>query len=147
MNNQQRAKALAERIKAQIEKSIGKGVNAARMFLVARVKEELSVPAPRKIVTDRVGNKYYRATTKAIKGHPPRKLSGKLRMSVFSKMVTPTIFVIGAKAKSDKGFNYPRYLDKKGFGAKSGQHPFMMPTYRKWKKELQIIIGGKAVGI
>lgn len=142
MNNQQRAKALAERIKAQIEKSIGKGVNAARMFLVARVKEELSVPAPRKIVTDRVGNKYYRATTKAIKGHPPRKLSGKLRMSVFSKMLSPVSFVIGAKAKSDKGFNYSLYHERKGHGKNSGLHPYIAPTIAKWRKTL-IQIGVK----
>jgi hypothetical protein len=135
-NNAQRAALIAERIKAQIEKNIGKGVNAARMFLVARVKEALSEPAPRIIVKDRSGNKYYRATTKAIKGNPPRKLSGKLRSSVFSKMLTKTSFVIGAKAKSDKGFPYSLYHEKKGYGKKSGMHPYIAPTIAKWKTVL-----------
>ncbi len=39
------------------------------------------MPAPRTRVTSRKGVRYYRATTPAIPGAPPRKLSGRLRAS------------------------------------------------------------------
>ena len=139
-SNQERMAKLAARIQSQLERSIGKGLNAARIFLTARIKEEVSVPAPKKRSRDALGNVKIRATTRAIPGAPPRKLTGRLRMSVTSRMVTPTIAVFGVKARSDKGFNYPAYHEKKGLGTNSGRHPFMMPTYRKWAKELRMII-------
>lgn len=140
-HNQAVAVALALRIAQQVQRGSGKGLNAARVFLTARSKEAVSVPAPRKRVISSAGNIYYRATTKATKGAAPRKLSGKLRQSITSAMVGPTKAVLGANARSmptaryPRGFAYPRHLEL------SGQHPFFAPTAVKWKKQLAQIVG------
>ncbi len=138
--NEQKMILLAARIQAQLVKNLNKGLNNARVFLTSRIKEEVSVPAPRKRAKDREGNIYYRATTRATPGAPPRKLSGKLRMSITSLMLTNRKAVIGVKARSPKGANYPAILEH-------GSHPFMVPTYRKWKKEIVQIVGRSVKGI
>ena len=139
---EQKAQELAAQIKQEVEEAAGAGMNAARLFLVARVKEAISVPAPRKKVVSNAGEIYYRATTPAIPGAPIRKLSGQARMKLTSRMVSKTEFEIGDNAKSKTGVNYPRVHEVKNPGnIHSGQHPFVWPTVEKYHAELRKIIG------
>jgi phage gpG-like protein len=155
--NQEKARRLAEKIAGQIARGAGKGLNAGRAFLVSRIKEALSVPAPRRAIrgAPRPGKKLgpiirYVATTPARPGAPPRKLSGRLRTSVTSVMIGDNIAVIGTNARADPtpkypgGFNYPLYHEIKGVYKRSGNHPFMAPTARKWRGALAVIIGRAA---
>lgn len=142
-----RIQDLALRIAMQVQRATAKGVQAAAIFLAARLKECVSVPAPRKRVTGRLGNMSYVATTRAIKGHPPRKLSGKLRQSITYTIVNPTPMVVGGrkvtggtarvglKARSAKGFNYPRHLEKRT------SHKFMIVTVQRYRRDLATIVG------
>ena len=139
MNNADRMAQLAERIKTQLNRNIGKGLNAARIFLTARIREEVSVPAPRKKYLDRSGNISYRATTKATRGAPPRKVTGRLRSGISSVMIGTRRAVIGVKARSEKGFDYPKHLELTS-------HPFLVPTLRKYKRELKQIMGKEITG-
>lgn len=151
------AAKLKARIAAQLKRGANKGVEAATRFLAARIKETLSVPAPRKAVrgTPQPGKRLgpilaYRAASPAIPGAPPRKLSGRMRQSVTQQMLTPTIGVVGLKARSlpskkyPQGFNYPRYHELGSSDAwGGGAHQFIKPTVEKYHKELQVIIGGE----
>lgn len=148
MTPQQKAAQLAAKIKKEVERSAAKGLNAARIFLTSRVKETLSVPAPRRAVKSLGGAVYYVATVRATPGAPPRKLSGKLRSSVTSHMETPYRAVIGANArgrptkKYPKGFPYPKYHEVKQPEFKaSGRHKYIAPTAHRYKKELATIVG------
>lgn len=134
MTNEQKMAELAKKIQGEVLRSAGKGLNAARLFLVARIKETISVPAPRKLVSPPGGTPYYRATTPATVGAPIRKLSGRTRSSVTSTMVSETEAEIGTTAKSDKGFNYPRYHEEH-------DHAFLLPTLEKYLKEVGTILG------
>lgn len=136
------AKALAARISAAVERGAGKGVKAAAAFLTARTKETMSVPAPRRRAADRAGNMRYVATTPATAGAPIRKLSSRARTAQTWMMVTPTKAALGNSARSDKGFNYPRFheIDE---GGGSGQHQFIKPTFERYKDDVRKIIGGE----
>lgn len=122
------AKLLAARIKAQVERGASKGTQAAAVFLVARIKETLSVPAPRKRVTSFAGVVYYKATTKATPGAPPRKVSGRLRSSITYAIISPKEAWVGTNV------HYAKPLERKG-------HKFLGPTYDKYRTELNKIIG------
>lgn len=56
-------------------------VERAAIHLAGATRQTLSVPAPRRRVVSARGVAYYRATTPATPGAPPRKLSGRLRTS------------------------------------------------------------------
>ena len=134
------------RIAMQVSAKASTGVKNAAIFLAARLKEAVSEPAPRKRVVTRLGDIYYRATVRAIAGAPPRKLSGKLRQSITYAMIgqgmppnprgraTGQSAVVGVKARSPKGHNYPKTLEHRG-------HPFMAPTVRKYRADLVRIVG------
>jgi|SRR6185312_6289853 len=149
----QQIRVIAARIADQVMRSAGKGTKAAAIFFAARLKEVVSVPAPRKRSVSRLGDISYRAKVRAIHGAPPRKLSGKLRQSItyaihqpgggvqgsgnkprklFGKL-QPTA-VVGVKARSPRGFNYPKALE-------SDHHKFVVPTLRRYRKDLVRIIG------
>lgn len=152
MNNQQKAHVMAYKIEQQALKSAGKGLNAARVFLTARVREALSVPAPRTKVMKTDGSFYYRATKPAKKDEPPRKLSGRGRMSVTSSMISPTEAVVGTNVVSPPTKRYPggfRYLQhhevKQAGRPTSGLHKFLEPTVLKYQVQLAIIIGRAVV--
>lgn len=148
-------KKLKERIQQQLKRGAGKGVEAAARFLTARVKETVSVPAPKKAIrgTPTPGKKLgpilgYRATTPAIPGAPPRVLSGRLRQGVGHKMLGTHRAVVGVHAravptaKHPDGFNYPKHHEVgQGGSLGDGDHPFILPTVRKWRKALQILVG------
>lgn len=90
-----------QRLRSDFQRSAGRGIEAAAIFLANRIREFLSVPAPRKITVGRDGVRYYRATTKATPGAPPRKLSGAMRRSVgwiiLERRVAARVGVFGGK--------------------------------------------------
>lgn len=141
--------ALSAKIADQVQRRANAGVKTAAVFLAARVKEIVSVPAPRKRVVSKLGDISYRATVKAIPGAPPRKLSGKLRQSVTYHLdpvmmnprpvgfnrVKPRA-IVGVKARSVNGFNYPKHLEGSG-------HAFLMVAVRRYRKDLARIVGNR----
>lgn len=147
--NAVKARLLALRIAQQVVKGASKGLVAVRPFIVARVKEALSVPAPRKRHKDAEGNICYKATTRALPGAPPRKLSSRLRTSMVGLLSNENkTLTIGTNARGNptkkftKGFNYPRFHELGGEGSLGGgKHPFLVPTVRKWKKQIAEIVG------
>lgn len=142
MTNAERARRLAERIDQQVKRSAGKGLDAARIFLAARVKETINVPAPRRLVKSARGGRYYRATEPAIPGAPIRKVTGRAQQSVTSEISADGLkATVGLQARSDRGFNYPKHHERKGAGKHSGQHPFLLPTAMRWLGQLRTIIG------
>ncbi len=143
-DNHVKAYLFAQQLAREIQESAGQGLNAARIFLAARVKETLSEPAPRKRVTPPGGVPYYRATTPATVGAPPRKLSGKLRQSVTSAMVSEKVAVVGTNVKSDKEFDYAAYHEGTlPSTVNGGKHPFLLPTAEKYWDALMTIIGNQ----
>ena len=150
VKNVRAALLLAARIKAQVDAGASKGLAAAASFLTARVKEAMSVPAPRKRVTDRAGNMRYVATTPATAGAPIRKLSSRARTAQTWKMTTPKTAALGNSARGEptrkhpQGFNCPRYHELKLPGMPgSGTHAFIRPTFEKHKDDVKRIIGGE----
>ncbi len=148
-SNDRNAKLIAADIKAKLEKGISRGLNAAGFFIVGEVKKVLSVPAPRKKRHDSGGNVYYVAATRATPGAPPRKLTGRLRASVIHKTeIEPGVgnkkstysLIIGVNARSPKGFNYPKYHERKGLGKRSGEHPYLAITIKKYEKKIVDVI-------
>ncbi len=148
---QEQAAELAAKIKRDVEAAAGKGLNAAIRFLASRVKETLSVPAPRRRVKARNGDIYYVATTKATPGAPPRMLSGRMRGSITSQMISALEGAVGSNARAPtgvvakalenlgaiedaQGFNYPRYHEEH-------DHKFLEPTYEKHKADIAKIVG------
>ena len=153
--NKEAARKLEERILLQLKRGAGKGLEAAVRFLAARIKEAVSVPAPKMAIRGvplpgkRLGPILgYRATASALKGAPPRVLSGKLRQGVTHKMLTPTVGLVGTHARSlpskkyPLGFDYPRYheLGKEDLWG-GGKHQFIKPTVKKYRKELRLVVG------
>jgi hypothetical protein len=151
LTNEERAKKLADKISSQVKRATSKGLGAASIFLVSRVKETLNISAPKVKVIGKTGAlagiTYYRALTPATAGAPPRKLSGALQKSVVSENRGDNTVVIGTTARSlptrkyPRGINYGKFHEIKGSGKRSGQHPFVVPTVEKYKKELATIVG------
>lgn len=105
-------------VKRQVERLAGKGLKQALRFLEARVRETMNVLA----------------AGPATPGAPIRRVSGRARASVWSKVVGPTSAAIGASAVSKSGFPYPMHHERK-------DHPFIKPTVKRYSKELKRIIG------
>lgn len=107
-----------------IRPALVRALTAGAVLLTGRVKETLSVAAPRKRVTSRKGVRYYRATTPAVKGAPPRKLSGRLRASI-----TYRVDADGLVARVGTGVVYARRHEL-------GDHPFLVPTLAAHQREV-----------
>lgn len=119
-------------IEAEIVRRAGRGVASASYFLQARLKEVLSVPAPRKRVRSASGVVYYRATTPALPGAPPRKLSGRLRASIAVEMVSTSDGLVG---RIGTNVFYGRVHEE-------GLHQWLVPTMRKYRSAIyRIVIG------
>jgi phage gpG-like protein len=119
-----------QQIAAEVEKKLGKGIKAASYFLQARVKECISIPAPRKIVLAGKGFKYYRATTRATPGAPPRKLSGRLRASIaveFNNPQNTTIARIGTNVV------YSAKLEEQN-------HKYLTLMLNRYRNEIRAIV-------
>ncbi len=132
---------LAEKIKLEVVQAASAGLNAGRIFLAARIKETISVPAPRR----QLASGKYVATVKAIAGAPIRKLSGRARQGVTSRMVGPGVAVVGVIAKSELGFNYPKYHEVPQAGSGGGKHRFIEPTVKQYMAALKTIISSEVV--
>jgi hypothetical protein len=188
-------------------RAAGRGLEAATVFLETAIKETLSVPAPRVLLTDRKGGRYYvagyqtydPATAKAfflwpgapprklqpspymqgakvrwassfvfpkgghgapnkirvhyqsapaIKGDPPRKLSGKLRSSITHEMLEPMKLFEGGEqpTKGRVGVYGPpggkvgKYAKRLEFGP--GGHGFILRTANKFRAQIERIVDG-----
>lgn len=69
-------------VEQKIRQMAGRGLQVATIHLSNRVRQAVSVPAPRR----RSSTGRYVATSKASPGAPPRKLSGQLRRSIAWQM-------------------------------------------------------------
>lgn len=104
-----------DRVAAEIDRIAARRLVAAAVHLTGKVKVVLSVPAPRQTVKTALGN-YYVATTRAIPGAPPRKLSGRLRASM-----THQVLDGGKRVRIGTNVIYARRHEK-------GTHPFLAKT-------------------
>lgn len=122
-----------QEIEREVLKNLGRGLEAGAIFLKARVKETLSVPAPRKRVLGKRGKNagvyYYRATTPATPGAPPRKLSGRLRSSITHEMSND-----GLTARVGTNVEYAQHLEE-------GGHAYLITTLEANLDNLARIIG------
>jgi phage gpG-like protein len=116
----------------EVKRLAGRGVAAAAYFYAARVKEVLSVPAPRRNYITRKKVKRVVASTPATPGAPPRKLTGRLRGSIATLVQDG-----GKRARVGTNVIYARRHEL-------GTHPFLMPTLRKHLKDIQRIIRGRS---
>ena len=148
---------LADRIAEEITKGANSSLTPVSAFLEARIKEALSTPVPRTTRISPTGGIVYKPLAPARVGQPPRMLSGKLRSSVRSEIVDTAAgasgkpgkaIVIGANARSipssryPTGFPYGQYHEIKDPSKPgSGRHPFIMPEFQRWKKQLAALIG------
>lgn len=108
----------------------GKGLAAAAIYLSGRIKEAISIPAPRRKVLGANGIVRYAASTKATPGAPPRKLSGQLRRTITWQWMEKLI-----RARVGTNIKYARPLET-WMG-----HPFIVPTMNREKHALRIIMG------
>ena len=165
----------------------GAGLAAATLFVENRVKEVLSVPAPRVAFVGKDGARYYRAgfkpgvkshlnspygtgsriahestylfpkggaagsprrkltayrTAPAIKGDPPRKLSGDLRRSISHEFEFMRTFEGGdvpVKARVGTNIKYAKYLE-----FHKNRHEFIGRVLGKYMAEIEAIVGSAA---
>ncbi len=135
----ERAARLAQKIAAEVERGASKGLEAGMRFIVARVKEEASVKAKTK-TSKKTGRKY--AVERAIPGAPMRVVTGLFRQKITGQMEGKFKAVVGSKARSEKGFDYPRYHSiVTAEYVMSGQHKTFQPVFYRFKVQLGIIIG------
>lgn len=102
----------------------------AAVYLTNEIKETLSEPAPRARVLGASGSAYYRATTPATPGAPPRKITGRLRASI-AYTVDPS----NLTARIGTNVIYGPPLE-------FGNHPFASVTLNKRRAELKQILEG-----
>jgi hypothetical protein len=128
MTNAQRAKTWGTMLKAKLAKATDEAAKKASAYLVARVKEVVSVPVPVP----------YR---RAIYRKPPRRDTGNLLAKVSARRVAKGKFAIEANAKR-RGFNYGRYHERRNPSQPmSGRHPFIRPTAIRYRDKLGQIAG------
>ena len=147
------ARKLAVRVGEKALASASRGLDRARKFLEAKVKEAVSTPAPRKLVKPRDGSApYYRATTPATPGAPPRMVSGNLRDKVTSRMDGPRRALVQSTARSrpskayPAGFPYGQFHERRMLGkARSGEHPYVKVTADRHRAELKSLISSEVI--
>lgn len=131
-------------VEEEIKKLAGKGLKAAAIHAVRRLKEALSIPAPRRRATAGPkakwvppGTIYYVATTKATAGAPPRKLSGTLRRSVAYEVSED-----GLTARVGTSVTYGKWLELRA----AGGHQWLLKTIVGIRDELATILGKFTIG-
>jgi len=153
MTNTEKAAALAQKIDRQVRKSAGRGLDTARLFAEARVKETASVKAPTR--RSKSGRLY--ATTPATPGAPLRVVSGRFRQSITSEMVSETEAIVGSNAHAERavarahtiivsvhgvvqepGYNYPRHWE-----VENPVHQTFQPTFERYGEQMAVIVGGR----
>lgn len=153
---EQKAADLASKIDRDVRKAAGRGLDAARFFIEARVKEAARVKAPtRKVYPRNGGQPYLVATTKATPGAPLRVVSGRFAGSITSQMVSTTEALVGASAHAPRafgraysimasmsgvvqqpGFGYPEYWE-----VTNPVHQTFTPTLITYSDQMGIIVG------
>lgn len=113
-----------ERVKREFERQIGRGLRGAAAFAANRAKEIVSVPAPRKRTKSGL-----RASTPAMPGAPPRKLSGTLRSRITSEVISDTQARVGLRLDYGAIHEY-------------GDHPFLSVMIEKNRDALARLIAG-----
>lgn len=116
----------ADDIQRDIKRMMVSRMTRACGYLADRIKENLSVPAPR--VKTRYG---YRATTRATPGAFPRKLSGELRRAT-AYIVTETNDAVVGRVGNSKIYARPLEL-------KMG-HAFVSRTFREEQDNIMKIL-------
>lgn len=117
------------KVAAEVKRRASQGLKAATIFLSARVRELISVPAPRKLMKPKNGAPYYRATTAATPGAPPRKLFGQLRRSIAWEMQqNETVGRVGTNMV------YGRALEEQG-------HRYLTLAVDMYQNEIKTIMG------
>lgn len=118
-----------QKIIREVQERAKKGLKAATIWIASKVKELISVPAPRALVKPKFGAPYYRATERATPGAPPRKLSGELRRSIAWEMRSnDTVGRIGTNKV------YARPLEESG-------HTFLTLAIQMYAGEIKTIMG------
>jgi hypothetical protein len=116
-------------MKEEINRLTFRGLTAASIFLANRVKELVSVPAPRRWVKPRRGGpRYLVATTRATPGAPPRKLNGRLRADV-----TYDVAQDGQSSRVGVNTKYGRRLEATG-------HLYLTVALARFQADLAAII-------
>lgn len=113
----------------RLQKSLVRGLKKGCIHMTNETKKLISVPAPRRRVVARDGSIYWRATTPATPGAPPRKLSGNLRRSV-TYTVDENEFI----GRIGTNVNYGRFLEYRN-------HPWLrVILQRELARATQIVI-------
>ena len=108
-----------DKIIKDIESALKRGLTKGCIHMTNETKKLISVPAPRRRAVARDGSIYWRATTRATPGAPPRKLSGNLRRSV-TYVVDDKEFV----GRIGTNINYGRFLEYR-------DHPWLRVILRR----------------
>ncbi len=119
----------ADSIAEEVERLAGKGLVAGAYYLLERIQELISVPAPSR----RTKSGRLVATVPAIPGAPPRRLTGQLRGSGFVREIDARrVDVVFATP-------YSRRLEFEG-------HPYMIVALNEHLSELGRIVGEEMTG-
>lgn len=125
-----------DQIERKVEQLANGGLKAGASYFADRLKDKISVPAPRRRVIAgprskaRVpGTPYYVATVRATPGAPPRKLSGNLRNRVMFRQRDVLAWQVGV-------FNIAY-----GRRHEVGLHPYIWPALQEEMGNLDRIIG------
>lgn len=122
-----------EQIESEVSRIVGRGLWAAGLFLQARMRELVSVPAPRKRVKTRAGGFTWRARTPATPGAPPRKITGSFRSKIMVRKLDGWRVQIGVFSDV-RARPFETWM----------RHPFLYPTLRDNMAHVARIIGDSA---
>jgi hypothetical protein len=106
----------------EVKGNLARGIKAVNLFLVAKIREARSKPAPRRKVKSRSGATYYVASTPATPGAPPRLVTARGRGAVTSSFDPATL--TGRVGTNDR---------RDAHWERSGLHPFIRPTAEKFR--------------
>lgn len=124
-----------DRVLADLKKTATKRIRNACIEAVKDLKQIVSVPAPRK-VAKKTGRVY--AATPAVKGAPPRKLTGRGRASLTYRVSEENGEPVG-RVGTNVVYMPVHELGKGGSG---GLHKFVEPTMRRHAKKYEKILTG-----
>lgn len=150
-----------EAIAQEIRRRANMGLKASAIHLTNRIKEELSVPAPRVRLYDKTGATYYRAgwlkfaaTARLARVTSYKMVNGRLepRLVIFEPSpATPGALPRKLSGRLRGSITYE--VDEAGMVARvgtnviyaraheGGDHKFMMATLRKFQAEVATILG------
>lgn len=134
------ARTTATWIAQKLDGEVRGRLTKAAKYFEQELKRVLNVQAPRKRITSKKGEAYYRALTPARRGAPPRRLSGLGRAGLTVKVEDRSVLVVYNAARSRSGFDYMSHHE--GIN-KKGLHQYIAVTWKRIKPELERIAGVK----